>query len=93
MYCIAKHGLKVANYAVFFFFSYGLLFFFRIFSLFTTPVRTLMWKGHVACIKEQRNAYRVLVEMAERKRPTGQTRLRCAHNFKIDLRETGFIWL
>jgi hypothetical protein len=47
---------------------------------------------------EQKNAYRILVGVAEGKRPLGRQRRGCAENMKMDLREmgmgwTGFIWL
>jgi hypothetical protein len=38
---------------------------------------------------KKRNVYKVLVETAEIKRPTGRTKSRCGHNIKIDLREIG----
>jgi hypothetical protein len=39
---------------------------------------------------EKRNAYRILVENLEGKRPLGRPRRRWADNIKIDLREIGW---
>jgi hypothetical protein len=38
---------------------------------------------------EKRNAYRILVEGPEGKRPLGRPRRRWVDNIKMDLRETG----
>ena len=52
--------------------------------------RWLRWAGHVACIEQSRNAYRVLVGKPESKRPLGRPRRRWEDNIKIeDLREVG----
>jgi hypothetical protein len=37
-----------------------------------------------------RNAYRILVEKPEGKRPLGRHRCKWEYNFKLDLRETGW---
>jgi hypothetical protein len=37
-----------------------------------------------------RDAYRILVEKSEGKRPRGRPRRRCVDNIKIDLREIGW---
>jgi hypothetical protein len=37
--------------------------------------RRLRWVGHVACMGEMRNAYRVLVEKPEGRRPLGRRSL------------------
>ncbi|KAJ4431503.1 hypothetical protein ANN_20101 [Periplaneta americana] len=52
--------------------------------------RRLRWAGHVACMGESRNAYRVLVGRPEGKRPLGRPRRRWEDNIKMDLRELGY---
>jgi hypothetical protein len=45
---------------------------------------------------EKRNAYTILVEKPERKRPLGRLRSRCVDNIKRDLREIewgGMEWI
>jgi hypothetical protein len=51
--------------------------------------RRMRWAGHVARLGEKRNAYRILGEKAEGKRPLGRPRRRWVDNIKIDLREKG----
>jgi hypothetical protein len=51
--------------------------------------RRMRWTGHVACIKEGRGVYRVLVGRLEGKRPLGRPRRRWEDNIKMDLKETG----
>jgi hypothetical protein len=48
------------------------------------------WSGHVAGMMEKRNAYRILAEKPEGKRPLGRPRRRWVNNIKMDLRETGW---
>jgi hypothetical protein len=50
----------------------------------------MRWAGHVARIGEKRNAYRVLVQKPERKRPLGRPRHRWVDNIKMVLRERGW---
>ncbi|KAJ4431400.1 hypothetical protein ANN_19997 [Periplaneta americana] len=52
--------------------------------------RRLRWSGHVACMGESRNAYRVIAGKLEEKRPLGRSRLRWEDNVKMDLREVGY---
>ncbi|KAJ4433880.1 hypothetical protein ANN_16193, partial [Periplaneta americana] len=52
--------------------------------------RRLRWAGHVACMGESRNAYRVSVGRPEGKRPLGRPRRRWEDNIKMDLREVGY---
>jgi hypothetical protein len=52
--------------------------------------RRMKWVGHVARIGEKINAYRILVEKPEGKRPLGRPRRRWAENNKMDLREIGW---
>jgi hypothetical protein len=47
--------------------------------------------GHVACMGEMRNAYKILVRKPERKRPLGRPRCRCKGNVRMDLREIGCV--
>ena len=49
----------------------------------------LRWAGHVACMEQSINAYRVLVGKPEGKRPLGRPRRRWDDNIKMDLREVG----
>ena len=45
--------------------------------------------GHVAHMKQSRNAYRTLVGKPEGKTPLGRSRRRWEDNIKMDLREMG----
>jgi hypothetical protein len=51
--------------------------------------RRMRWAGHVACMGEKRNVYRILVGKTEGKRPLGRPRRRWEDNIKMDLREIG----
>jgi hypothetical protein len=51
--------------------------------------RRMRWAGHVACMGEKRNAYRILVGKPEGKRPLGRPRCRWEDNIRMDLREIG----
>jgi hypothetical protein len=48
--------------------------------------RRMTWAGHVARMREKRNAYRILVGKPEGKRPLGRPRRRWVDNIKRDLR-------
>jgi hypothetical protein len=52
--------------------------------------RRMRWGGHVARMGETGNAYRILVERPEGKRPLGRPRRRWVDNIKMDLREIGW---
>jgi hypothetical protein len=52
--------------------------------------RRMRWAGHVARMGETRNAYRILVEKHEGKRPLGRPKRRWVDNIKMDLREIGW---
>jgi hypothetical protein len=45
--------------------------------------RRMRWAGHVAQTEVKRNAYRILVEKPEGKRPLGRSRRRWMDNIKI----------
>jgi hypothetical protein len=49
--------------------------------------RRMRWAGHVARMREERNAYRVLVGRPEGKKPLGRPRRRWEDNIKMDLGE------
>jgi hypothetical protein len=48
--------------------------------------RTMRWAGHIARMGAKKNAYRILVEKPEGKRPLGRPRRRRMDNIKMDLR-------
>jgi hypothetical protein len=50
----------------------------------------MRWEGHLACTGEMRNAYNILVEKPERKRPIRRPRHRWQNNIGMDLREIGW---
>jgi hypothetical protein len=50
----------------------------------------IRWSPHVARIGEKRNAYRLLVEKPEGKRPLGRPRRRWVDNIRMDLGEMGW---
>jgi hypothetical protein len=52
--------------------------------------RKMRWAGHVARIREKRNAYRILVGTPEGKSPLGRPIRRWVNNIKMDLREIGW---
>jgi hypothetical protein len=49
--------------------------------------RRMRWAGHIALMREKRNAYNILVRKPEGKRPPGRRRRRWVDNTKMDLRE------
>ena len=49
--------------------------------------RRLRWAGYIAHMEQSRNAYRVLVEKPEGKRPLGRPRCRWEDNIKMNLKE------
>jgi hypothetical protein len=49
-----------------------------------------IWAWHVARIRDERNALRLLVEKPEGKRPQGRPRRRRADNIKMNLRRIGW---
>jgi hypothetical protein len=50
----------------------------------------MRWAGHVARLREKRNAYRLLVGKAEGKKPLGRPRHGWVNNIKMDLVEVGW---
>jgi hypothetical protein len=52
--------------------------------------RRMRWVGHVARMEEKRNAYKLLVEKPEEKRPLGRSRRRWVDNIRMDLGEVGW---
>jgi hypothetical protein len=48
--------------------------------------RRMSWAEHVARMAENTDAYRILVEKPEGKRPVERPRCRCEDNIKMDLR-------
>jgi hypothetical protein len=58
--------------------------------------RRMRWAGHVEGMGEKRNAYRILLEKPEGKRPLGRPRRRWEDNIRMDLREirwSGIDWI
>jgi hypothetical protein len=53
--------------------------------------RRMRWAGHVARMRENRNAYRVFVGNPEREIPLGRYRRMWEDNFKMDLGEKGWM--
>jgi hypothetical protein len=51
--------------------------------------RRMRWAGHVARMRDRRNAYRILVEKPEGRRSLGRPRCRWMDNIITDLREIG----
>jgi len=49
----------------------------------------MRWGGHVACIGEEREVYRVLVGKPEGRKPLGRPRRRWVDNIMMDLQEVG----
>jgi hypothetical protein len=52
--------------------------------------RRMRWAGHVACMGEESNVCRVLMEKPEGKRPLGRPRRRWEGGIRLDLREIGW---
>jgi len=47
----------------------------------------MRWAGHVACMGEERGAYKVLVGKSEGKKPLGRPRCRWVDNIRMKLQE------
>jgi hypothetical protein len=52
--------------------------------------RKMRWVGHVTCIGEKRNAYRILVGKPEGNRQLRRPRHRWEDNIRMDFREIGW---
>jgi hypothetical protein len=52
--------------------------------------RRMRWAGHVACMEEERNVYKVLVGKTEGKRPLGRPSHRWEDGIRMYLREIGW---
>jgi hypothetical protein len=52
--------------------------------------RRMRWAGHVACMGEGRNVYRVFVGKPEGKRPLERPRRRWENGIRMDLKEIGW---
>jgi hypothetical protein len=50
----------------------------------------MRWAGHVVLLEEKRNAFRLLVEKPEGKRPLRRPRHRWVDNIRLDLGEVGW---
>jgi hypothetical protein len=53
-------------------------------------VRRMRWVGHLAWMRENRNAYRLLVGKPDWRRPLGRPRRRWLDNIRMDLVEVGW---
>jgi hypothetical protein len=51
--------------------------------------RRMRWAGHMACMGDRRDIYRVLVGRADGKRSLGVPGLRWKYNIKVDLTKSG----
>jgi len=50
--------------------------------------------GHVACMGEMRNSYKILIGIPEEKRPLGRHSRRSEDDLRMDLREYGGkVWI
>jgi hypothetical protein len=52
------------------------------------PIK-MRWAGHVACMREKRGVYKVLVGKLEGKKPLGRPRCRWEDSMKMGLKEVG----
>jgi len=51
--------------------------------------RKMGWAGHVACMGEDREVYRVLMGKPEGRRPLGRPKRRWVDNIRMDLQDVG----
>jgi hypothetical protein len=52
--------------------------------------KRMSWQGHLARMREKKNAYKILMGMPEGKRPLIRPRRKWVDNIKIDLKEIGW---
>jgi len=59
--------------------------------------RRVRWVGQVACVQEMKNAYKILVQKPEGKRPLGRPKYKWKYNIRMEnccgKVWTIFIWL
>jgi hypothetical protein len=55
--------------------------------------RRMRRAGHIARMREKRDAYRVLVRKQEENKPLGRPRRRWVDNIKMDLRLGWYEWI
>jgi len=55
--------------------------------------RRMRWAGHVARMREERGAYRVLLGKPEGRRLLGRPRRRWVDNIRMDLQEVGCMYM
>jgi hypothetical protein len=55
--------------------------------------RRIRWTEYEALMGKKRNAYRILVETADGKRPLGRPRRRWEDNIRLNLREMGWSFM
>jgi hypothetical protein len=55
-----------------------------------TNSRRMSWMGHVACVGEMRNAYKILVRKHQGKRPLRRPRSSWGDNIRMNYREIGW---
>jgi hypothetical protein len=53
-------------------------------------LRRMRWEGHVACMGQMRNAYKILAGKPEGRRPLGRPMHRWEDNIRKDFREIGW---
>jgi hypothetical protein len=51
--------------------------------------RIIIWVGHVACMGERRDVYRVLMRKLDGKRPLGRPKHTWKYNIKMIVRKSG----
>jgi hypothetical protein len=67
----------------------------ELYNLYTSPnvirlIKTMRWTGHVACMEQMKNSYRILLRKPKGKRLLGRPRYRWEDNIRMNLREIGW---